>query len=375
MFAIGCLEPEEALGVSAHLDSDCETCWQETRRSFQFWALFGSSLWDDAVSLPASGGVLLPFSRSRPALSWYRWGALAAAVALITASAIFIYDRGRTHLPINPAPAIQNTAELQSLRRQVDELTRQRDDLARAASQALASNPPADRTAALRNTLAQRESEVAQLRRTLDLTNSELQNNRTTLAGVEAQLADEQRIVQASLQQQNDAKAKASAALDAQHRAEDQVRTLSAQVQQLNRERAQLLETVQLQQRQLSQNLQTVALLSTPGTRFIPVMGSEAAPQSHGYALLTSDHRLFFYAANLPSLPTGREYQLWLLRSRTPAIVSAGVFGASTNRTGEIEFTNPALATDIASIAVTDEPAGGSRLPTGHKLLIGVVRS
>ncbi|HEX4809555.1 MAG TPA: anti-sigma factor [Bryobacteraceae bacterium] len=378
MFAIGCLEQEEAVGVSAHLASDCETCWQETRRSAQFWALFGSSLSDDSVSLPSLSGALLPFRRSGPSprLSWYRWGALAAALALITASAIFIYDRGRTHPPTSPAAAVQNTAELQTLRGQVTELTRQRDDLARAAAQTPPSKPPpVDRTVALRDALAQRETELAQLRRTLDSTNVELQNNRTTLGAVQAQLTDQQRIVQASLQQQNDAKAQASTALDAQHRAEDQVRTLSTQVQQLNRERAQLLETVQLQQRQRSQSLQTMALLSTPGTRFIPVTGSEAAPQSHGYALLTSDHRLFFYASNLPSLPTGREYQLWLLRTRTPAIVSGGIFRASANRTGEIEFTNAALATDIASIAVTDEPVGGSRLPTGHKLLIGVVRS
>lgn len=386
MFAIGCLEAEEAVAVSSHIASDCETCWLETRRSAQFWALFGSGLPEQsAADLPEIGNWMRPFRRPKRApahLSWYRWGAVAAVLALATASAVFLYDRGTSN---RTTPAAQNTAEIQALRGRVADLKTQRDELARAAKLAQAptssGNANSEDTALRRalaqrqKDLAQREAELTHLRQALDVATAALQRNRAALTGLEGRLENDRQVLQVAVQQQNEARAQAASASAAQHGAEQRVRDLSAQVGQLSRERAQLLQDVQQRQSQISQNLQLTNLLSTPGTRLIPVVGSEAAPQSHGYALLTPDHRLLFFASSLPALPNGREYQLWLLRSRSPGVVSAGVFQASSNGTGEIEFSNPALANSISSIAVTDEPAGGSKLPTGHKILIGVARS
>jgi hypothetical protein len=271
---------------------------------------------------------------------------------------------------------VQNTAQVEGLQRRVDDLTRQRDELARTAQ----AQPPAapnqtPQDAALRQALAQRQTELAQLRQTLDATTAELQTNRAALTGLQAQLTSQQQSLEAAVRQQNEARTQSAAASAAQHGAEEQVRALSAQVQQLTRERTQLLDAVQQRQREISQNLQLTSLLSTPGTRLITVVGSEDAPQSRGYALLTADHRLQFFATNLPALPNGREYQLWLLRSRSPGVVSGGVFRASVSGTGTVEFTNATLARDISSVAVTDEPAGGSKLPTGRKFMIGVARS
>jgi anti-sigma-K factor RskA len=63
---------------------------------------------------------------------------------------------------------------------------------------------------------------------------------------------------------------------------------------------------------------------------------------------------------------------LWLLRGQSPAVVSGGLF---TPETTVVEFTDRALVSRITGMAVTDEPAGGSKTPTGHKFLVGTPRT
>jgi len=82
-----------------------------------------------------------------------------------------------------------------------------------------------------------------------------------------------------------------------------------------------------------------------------------------------------FYASGLPNLAPGRSYQLWLLRGKNPAIVSGGVFRPNGAERLSLEFADPAVVGDIRGLAVTEEPEGGSRGPTGHKLLVGTSRS
>ena len=84
---------------------------------------------------------------------------------------------------------------------------------------------------------------------------------------------------------------------------------------------------------------------------------------------------MLFFANDLPALPGGRVYQLWLIRDKSPAIVSAGVFEAEATMSAQVEFAQGDLVQGITAIAVTDEPVGGSASPTGHKLLAGLVKS
>ena len=58
-----------------------------------------------------------------------------------------------------------------------------------------------------------------------------------------------------------------------------------------------------------------------------------------------------------PGLQPGRAYQLWLMRGKSPGIVSAGVFGGDRM---SIELTDASLLQDIRGLAVTEEPKGGS---------------
>ncbi len=78
------------------------------------------------------------------------------------------------------------------------------------------------------------------------------------------------------------------------------------------------------------------------------------------------------YAAGLPPPPPGRVYQLRLMRGRAPGIVSGGVFQRDAQGRAVVEFRSSDLTRDVNSVAVTHEPPGGSRRPTGNKLFIGV---
>ena len=80
---------------------------------------------------------------------------------------------------------------------------------------------------------------------------------------------------------------------------------------------------------------------------------------------------MVFYASNLPALPPGRTYQLWLLRGRKPAIASGGTFAGD----GFVEVEDKTLISDLRGLAVTEEPSGGSAGPTGHKILVGALKA
>ena len=77
--------------------------------------------------------------------------------------------------------------------------------------------------------------------------------------------------------------------------------------------------------------------------------------------------RVMFYAFNLPKLPAGRTYQLWIIRGQSPAIVSGGVFQPDQSGNAVVEFAGASMLRDVRQFAVTDEPAGGSRGPTGRQ--------
>jgi hypothetical protein len=78
--------------------------------------------------------------------------------------------------------------------------------------------------------------------------------------------------------------------------------------------------------------------------------------------------RWTFVAHNLPALPTGRTYQLWLV---TPtAKISAGTFMPHAGEA--VVRARYALARDsLQAVAVTAEPAGGVPQPTGPIIIVG----
>jgi anti-sigma-K factor RskA len=113
------------------------------------------------------------------------------------------------------------------------------------------------------------------------------------------------------------------------------------------------------------------SMMSDPQLRVVKLRATEKGKTMEGHALIASGSQLMFYASQLPALPSNRVYQLWLIRSNGPSIASAGVFSPDAANRAVLQLRDPVLLSSVTTIAVTDEPAGGSPLPTGHKWLIG----
>lgn len=84
------------------------------------------------------------------------------------------------------------------------------------------------------------------------------------------------------------------------------------------------------------------------------------------------DGRGVLHAFRLPQTAQGRAYQLWLIRDGQP--VPSRVFtpdGDGSTTLFDIEL--PQSTTGVTAVAVTEEPAGGSKLPTTQPFLVGTV--
>ena len=112
-----------------------------------------------------------------------------------------------------------------------------------------------------------------------------------------------------------------------------------------------------------------VAVLAAPDLRRIDLAGQTAAPQSAGRAFWSRSRGLVFTASNLPALPAGKTYQLWVL-TKQPAPISAGLFRPDPGGNVRTMFETPVDLPQPIGMAVTIEPDGGVPLPTGDKYLV-----
>ena len=81
---------------------------------------------------------------------------------------------------------------------------------------------------------------------------------------------------------------------------------------------------------------------------------------------------MVFTATDLPPLPPGRVYQVWVVTAEAP--VSAGLLAREPAGRATAVFRTPSdIGTPVAA-AVTLEPEGGVPAPTGDRYLIGTPR-
>ena len=114
-----------------------------------------------------------------------------------------------------------------------------------------------------------------------------------------------------------------------------------------------------------------VAVLTAPDVARVELAGQPAAPEASARAFWSRSRGMVFTASNLPALPAGRTYQLWVVTAQAP--ISAG-FLAPDPRGGVSEtFNTPPDIPQPVAMAVTIEPAGGVPAPTGERYLVGVV--
>jgi anti-sigma-K factor RskA len=115
----------------------------------------------------------------------------------------------------------------------------------------------------------------------------------------------------------------------------------------------------------------TASVLAAPDLARVDLGGQPSAPAATARVFWSRSRGMVFTASDLPNLPAGRVYQLWVLTSQ-PAPISAGLLRPdSDGRVAAVFATSPDLPRPIA-MAVTLEPEGGVLSPTGDKYLVGL---
>ena len=355
LYALGVLESADAAQIDEHLVRSCDTCQHEVQRSLEQAATFALAVPSVAPPRglrnrivgsvrPARTGVRGWF-RS-PALGW----SMAAGCLLI---AIGTYFSASRTLAV-PQPTIISHVSPPPIA--VPAPVTQLAETAKRTPDKLAHD---DRSAmdALNRDMAQAHDRIQQLE-------AEVRSKDSQLASV----ARDQSALRDRLS--------ASSQSDAQTlELRQQLASNRRQLDELTHQVEFYRTALQSQRAGMDREVKLISLLSAPSLRVLDLKATEQGGNASGRALLTGNNPLFFYAAHLPQLPAGRTYQLWVMRNRGRAVSSGGIFQPDAQRSATLTVPNAAPITDITALAITEEPSGGVPLPTGHKILIGTLKS
>ncbi len=120
-------------------------------------------------------------------------------------------------------------------------------------------------------------------------------------------------------------------------------------------------------QRTADEAARMAEVLFAPDVVLVNLAGQAAAPRATGRALYSTSRGLVFTASNLPPLPAGRVYQLWVVTKAAP--LSAGLM--RPDNAGRLRSVTQTAASQPTAIALTIEPEGGVPAPTGAMYLVG----
>lgn len=114
----------------------------------------------------------------------------------------------------------------------------------------------------------------------------------------------------------------------------------------------------------------TTEILAASDLAPIRLSGVGNAAEAGGHVFWSDSLGWVFVATDLPPLPPGLVYQLWIITAERP--ISAGLLSPDPQGRAEIVHrVDNALRP--RAVAVTAEPAGGVPAPTGPKCLVGTL--
>ena len=115
-----------------------------------------------------------------------------------------------------------------------------------------------------------------------------------------------------------------------------------------------------------------IAILTAPDVARVDLAGQQpVSPGASARAFWSRSRGMVFNASNLPPLPAGRTYQLWVVTAQAP--ISAGLLTPDIQGSVSEVFNTPPDIPQPIAMAVTIEPAGGVPAPTGDKYLVGTL--
>lgn len=149
---------------------------------------------------------------------------------------------------------------------------------------------------------------------------------------------------------------------------------MQRQVEIVQKQLADAQKEQQTLQQQRANYEKAMSILDSPGTHMMQVKPSdEKMPMLQAYV---HEKMGVVIAANGVPMPAhGREYQLWMVpKSGKGVPMSAGVYMPDAN--GNVLTVAPPAPNmgDIAALAVTEEPMGGSSQPTSTPMWVGALQ-
>jgi anti-sigma-K factor RskA len=123
------------------------------------------------------------------------------------------------------------------------------------------------------------------------------------------------------------------------------------------------------QNRELRRQNQIAQVLNAPGSKVIELSGTREASGASAKIAYDPTGRALLIASGLPRAPEGKEYQLWYIVNNKP--LPGKTFAPDPSGNGTLEDEVPEAARRSAIFAITLEPAGGVRAPTGAIYLRG----
>ena len=149
---------------------------------------------------------------------------------------------------------------------------------------------------------------------------------------------------------------------------------MQRQVEIVQKQLADAQKQRQSLQQQRANYEKAMVILDAPGTHMMQVKPSdEKMPMLQAY--VHEKMGVVIAANNVPMPAQGREYQLWMVpKSGKGAPMSAGVYMPDAN--GNVLTVAPPAPNmgDIAALAVTEEPMGGSSQPTSTPMWLGALQ-
>jgi hypothetical protein len=111
---------------------------------------------------------------------------------------------------------------------------------------------------------------------------------------------------------------------------------------------------------------EAMAILNQPDAKQV-VFGGATPQPPRGRVFLDPHRGVLLIASNLPPVPAGKTYEMWVIPKATGKPVRAGLFQSAADGTAINVQPGPV---DVSSIvAVTVEPAGGMDQPTSTPIL------
>ncbi len=348
LYALGVVDGEDAAAIEDHLQRGCVMCLEQFRESLERVTSLALTVPPAAPSRHLRGRLVA--SVRPPRAGWLGriahpsagWASAAACLGIGLGAVWFAQTR-----TVSVAPPVVVSHLLPPSTVTVTTAAPRPQTAPPIANR---PSPPID----LQQVHAEQQTRIAELEGQLRTKEIELTSSKQEIAA-RARLAAESEGTTARVQ-------------DLQHRlaaAEQQMNSLTSQVRFYQ-------SAIQAQRVDLDRGRNLISLLSAPHLRLLDLKATEQGGAAYGRALLSENAPILFYASNLPPLPTGRTYQLWVMRDRDRAVTSGGVFQPDANHAAAFTVPN---ASGITALAITEEPSGGVPQPTGHKILIGAVKS